>query len=94
MQLLRIFGLSDKTWTCGLYHPKGWGLPSTLTVYRGVTDYNSDNSEALSWTTEKDVAEWFSKRYGQNGTVLEAQKEKEHIYAFFGGESGVIVEPR
>ena len=69
-------------------------LPSTLTVYRGVTDSNSDNSEALSWTTEKDVAEWFSKRYGQSGTVLEAQIDKEHIYAFFGGESEVIVDPR
>lgn len=69
-------------------------LPSTLTVYRGVTDYNSDNSEALSWTTEKDVSEWFSKRYGQSGTVLEAQIDKEHIYAFFGGESEVVVDPR
>ena len=42
------------------------------------------------------MAEWFAKRYGQEGTVYEAQINKEHIYALFDGraEAEVIVDPK
>ena len=38
--------------------------------------------------------EWFARRFGKNGTVYEAQINKEHIYALFSGrnESEVIVD--
>lgn len=42
-----------------------------------------------------DVAEWFSKRFDNDGTIYEAQINKEHILALFNirNESEVIVDP-
>lgn len=71
-------------------------LDDTLTVYRGVTSYNADNVKALSWTLNPDTAEWFAKRFDEDGTVYEAQIDKAHIYALFNGrnESEIIVDPK
>ena len=68
----------------------------TVTIYRGVTSYNAKNIKALSWTTDYQTAEWFAHRFGEEGTVYEAQIGKEHILAFFNGrkESEVIVDPK
>lgn len=70
-------------------------LEDTVTVYRGVTPHNAKNIKALSWTLDRDVAEWFAHRFGENGTVYEAQIDKNHIFALFTGrnESEVIVNP-
>lgn len=64
--------------------------------YRGVTSYNAKNIKALSWTLDRDTAEWFAYRFGEEGTVYEAQIQKEHILAFFNGrnESEVVVDPK
>lgn len=72
------------------------GLDDVVTVYRGVTTYNAQNVKALSWTLSRDTAEWFAHRYGEEGTVYEAQIAKEHILALFTGrnESEVIVDPK
>lgn len=42
-----------------------------------------------------DKAEWFFKRFGEAGTVYEAQIEKAHILAYFNrkNESEIIVYP-
>ena len=68
----------------------------TVTIYRGVTSYNAKNIKALSWTTDYQTAEWFAHRFGEEGTVYEAQISKEYILAFFNGrnESEVIVDPK
>ena len=70
-------------------------LDDVVTVYRGGTSYNAQNVKALSWTLNREVAEWFAHRFGQNGTVYEAQVKKENIYAVFLGrnEEEVIVDP-
>lgn len=67
-----------------------------ITVYRGVTPHNEDNLKGLSWTLNPETAEWFAKRFGDDGTVYEAQIDKSHIYAYFSrrNESEVIVDPR
>lgn len=72
------------------------GLDDTLTVYRGVTPHNADNLKGLSWTLNPKTAEWFANRFGEDGTVYEAQIAKAHIYAYFSsrGESEIIVDPR
>ena len=72
------------------------GLDDMLTVYRGVTAYNTENVKALSWTLNRQTAEWFANRFGEDGTVYEATIAKEHIYALFNGrnESEVIVDPK
>ena len=71
-------------------------LEDTVTVYRGVTPYNAKNIRALSWTLDRKTADWFAHRFGEEGTVYEAQIRKEHILALFTGrnESEVIVDPR
>ena len=71
-------------------------LDDPLTVYRGVTEYNADCVRALSWTLNRQTAEWFAHRFGEDGTVYEAKIAKEHIYALFNGrnESEVIVDPK
>lgn len=71
-------------------------LDDPVTVYRGVTEHNAKNVKALSWTLNRETAEWFAHRFGENGTVYEAQIPKAHIYAFFNcrNESEVIVDPK
>ena len=51
--------------------------------------------EALSWTLDKEKAEWFAHRFGEDGTVYQARIGKEHILAFFNArnESEVIIDP-
>lgn len=70
-------------------------LEDPLIVYRGVTSYNADNVRALSWTLDREKAEWFAHRFGEEGTVYEAKIDKAHVYAFFSSrnESEVIVDP-
>ena len=71
-------------------------LEETVAVYRGVTSFNAERVRALSWTLDKDTAHWFAHRFGEDGTVYEAQIEKKHILAFFSSrnESEVIVDPK
>lgn len=71
-------------------------LEDPVTIYRGVTSYIAKNIRALSWTLDRDTAEWFAHRFGEEGTVYEAQIQKSHILAFFGGrnESEVVVDPK
>ena len=70
-------------------------LDDIVTVYRGVTPYNADSIRALSWTLNQETAEWFAHRFGEDGTVYEAQIPKVHIYALMNrrNEMEVIVNP-
>ena len=54
-------------------------LDDTVTVYRGVTTINSDNLLALSWTLDYETADWFARRFDEDGTVYKEQIAKEHI---------------
>ncbi len=71
-------------------------MEDTMTVYRGVTPHNAKNIRALSWTTSRETAEWFAHRFGEEGTVYEAQIEKAHIFAYLSdrSEAEVILNPR
>lgn len=71
-------------------------LEDTVTVYRGVTSHNAKNVKALSWTLNYDTADWFAHRFGEDGTVYEAQIDRRHIYAYFNrrNEHEVIVDPK
>ena len=71
-------------------------LEDTVTVYRGVRSGRPGSVKALSWTLNRDTAQWFAKRYGKAGTVYEATIDKKHIHALFLGrnESEVIVDPK
>ena len=96
-ELLSMFKKADKKSLMTEEDYKRWErLDDTLTVYRGVTSYNAKNIKALSWTLDEKTAEWFAHRFGEDGTVYEAQIKKEDIYAYFGErcESEVIVDPK
>ena len=71
-------------------------LEDTVTVYRGVTLYNAENVKALSWTLNRETAEWFAHRFDGDGKVYEAQIDKAHILAVFNGrnEAEIIVDPQ
>ena len=71
-------------------------LDDTVTVYRGVTNYNAKNIKAMSWTLDYDTALWFAHRFGEDGTVYNATIDKSHILALFNGrgESEVVVDPK
>lgn len=71
-------------------------LPKTIHIYRGVTSGKEKDIMSLSWTTDHDMAVWFSKRFGNKGFVCEADIAKEDILTYWDiqGESEVIVDPR
>jgi len=71
-------------------------LEETVTVYRGTTSKNKGSIDALSWTLSEETAEWFAHRFGEEGTVYQANIRKEHIAALFNGrnEMEVIIDPK
>lgn len=68
-------------------------LPEQVTVYRGVTSYNKRQTKAFSWTTDKQIAEWFANRFNTGtGEVWTLTVPKERILcAFEGREKELIV---
>lgn len=95
--LLSMFRSTDPTLLMDEYDFQRFtALDDTVTVYRGVTSKNAKNIKALSWTLDRATAEWFAHRFGENGSIYEAQIQRQYIYAFFSGrnESEVIVDPK
>lgn len=56
-------------------------LPDEITVYRGVKP--NGKIKALSWTLNKDRAEWFANRFESDGCVYRAVIKKEDVLAYF-----------
>lgn len=71
-------------------------LDEEVIIYRGVTPYNAGNIRSMSWTLDRNVAEWFSRRFRQGGCVYQAKINRDHILAVFNRrhESEVIVDPK
>ena len=67
-------------------------LPDPLSIYRGGAP------DGISWTTELERAEWFSRRFvfpPDEPEVWEIEIEKYEVLAFFTGrgESEIVVNP-
>ncbi len=95
--LVRLFAKADPTCLMDEDEYRQFReLDDTVTVYRGITSYNAKNLKGLSWTLNPKTAEWFANRFGEDGTVYEAQIKKSRIYALFNGrnESEIIVDPK
>ena len=59
------------------------GLPSTLTIYRGVSP--GREKLGLSWTDDEEKAEWFKERFERGekeGYMLKAMISKKHVLAY------------
>ena len=96
-ELISLFERAEKKSLMTQEDYERWqGLEETITIYRGVTPSNAKNVRALSWTLDEEKAEWFAKRFGEEGNVYSAEIDKKDVYAYFGdrGESEVIVNPK
>lgn len=65
-------------------------LPDTITVYRG---HQHVNENGMSWTTDREKAEWFARRYGKAGEVTERTVSKDDVLFATNeqGESEVVL---
>lgn len=69
-------------------------LPESVTVHRG--HQGNRNKQGLSWTTDKERAEWFARRFdGPDPRVTSGVVAKSDIIAHFGGrgEDEIVVLP-
>lgn len=68
-------------------------LPEEVTIYRGVSEYNRKYKKAISWTLNKEQAEWFAGRWGNDEQeVWEVTVPKKCILCYFATEDEVIVD--
>lgn len=69
-------------------------LPDVVTVYRGCQ--KNQNENGLSWTFDKEKAQFFATRLGKQGIVLEKTVNKNQIVAVLLGrnEQEVIITER
>lgn len=68
-------------------------LPDIVKLYRGVTNYNKQYQEALSWTDDKEKALWFMNRFSSPEKELwTIEAPKSAILACFSGEGEHIVD--
>ncbi len=69
-------------------------LPDVVTVYRGCQ--KNQNENGLSWTLDKEKAQFFATRLGKQGIVLEKTVKKNQIVAVLLGrnEQEVIITER
>lgn len=76
-------------------------LPNELTIWRGirVEDELDEENIGFSFTLDKEKAEWFAKRFSQDGRgtpmLIEAKVKKDKILSVFlnRGEEEVLVSP-
>lgn len=70
-------------------------LPDVVDVYRGGRIEWEDTP--LSWTTDRERAKWFARRFGkeEDANLIKATTEKKHIHFYTNGrnESEVVVDP-
>lgn len=68
-------------------------LPEEVTIYRGVSEYNRKYKKAVSWTLNKEQAEWFAGRWvNDEQEVWEVTVPKKCILCYFAAEEEVIVD--
>ena len=67
-------------------------LPPVVTTYRGVA--RGRERYGLSWTNDKEKAEWFQTRFGEGNCLLKADVPKRSILAYFNGrnEKEIVVD--
>lgn len=56
-------------------------LPEQIKIYRG--EQFGGNRKGLSWTMDRNIAEWFAKRFQKNGYVKSGMAYKDDILAYF-----------
>lgn len=68
-----------------------------LTIYRGISRHSLSLDEAISWTTDKDIAYWFANRFhSKDKKIIEATVKESDVIYFWDRrkEKEVITLPR
>lgn len=93
-ELVELFKRSDKTTLMEADELERFNdLPKTITLYRGVTGYNRDKKQALSWTDNIEQAKWFMDRFDvDNKELWTIKAPKEAILACYNSENEFIVD--
>lgn len=92
---VRYFRKADKSM---LMDPEEYALycqlPEQLTVYRGVKPQGKIN--ALSWTRNKESAQWFANRFEHDGKVYSAIVNKADVLAYYNcrNEEEIVLDYR
>lgn len=69
-------------------------LPEKVTVYRGEGDRSAEWKNAISWTTDINIANFFASRMvGRNAKIHIAEVDKKDIIDYFENESECIILP-
>lgn len=92
--LVDLFKISDKKLLMSADELKKFNeLPENIKVYRGVSSRKP--LKWLSWTLDEDKAEWFARRFGKGGKLVEASIPKQHAFAYFSGrgEEEIVLNP-
>lgn len=70
-------------------------FPETLTVYRGINNFDNHPINGMSWTPDLEIATWFKNRFEQeNGSIYQATVNKKDILAYFEKEKETVVDYR
>lgn len=93
-ELLRWFRFADKKELMDEEeYQKFLNLPEEVTIYRGVSGYNRKYKKAVSWTLNKEQAEWFAERWGNDEQeVWKVTVPKKCVLCYFTYEDEVIVD--
>lgn len=70
-------------------------LPAVLTLYRGVDGVCELTPDGPSWTTERNVADFFAKRYAKGVTYrIEVERKSPAVLAWISGrgETEIILD--
>ena len=62
------------------------GDKDTLTIYRGETEQSTPYEQALSWTLDKEKADWFANRFeSERPITYKAKVKTDYILAYDNG---------
>lgn len=69
-------------------------LSGVVTIYRGVG--SEKYRDGISWTLDREKAEWFATRFTEDGIVYSAKVKSNDILYYISdrGEKEVIVDPK
>ena len=88
--MLQWFKKADKQYLMNEQEREILGeMSGEITIYRGSNE--DEYYDALSWTTNIDIARKFSRRFNDDGTVFSAKINKADILAYFDAEEEVVV---
>lgn len=69
-------------------------LSGVVTIYRGVD--SEKYRDGISWTLDREKAEWFATRFTEDGIIYSAKVKSKDILYYISdrGEEEIIVDPK